>query len=161
NEPSVVTSPHVTYTNRSPRLPCTTGPRKSSPPSPSVTTRTSRSHEAPSASPATSPTGSARSCTPTWTFSYRSSADGLKLRPGRLCPTILIRMQDRCYHRPFPLSHFRGRRRRTSEEVEMDTDVFEDERPRLLGLAYRMLGSITDAEDVVQDAWLRWQGADR
>jgi len=43
----------------------------------------------------------------------------------------------------------------------MDTDVFEDERPRLLGLAYRMLGSITDAEDVVQDAWLRWQGADR
>ena len=43
----------------------------------------------------------------------------------------------------------------------MDNDVFEAERPRLLGLAYRMLGSITDAEDVVQDAWLRWQGADR
>jgi RNA polymerase sigma-70 factor, ECF subfamily len=43
----------------------------------------------------------------------------------------------------------------------MDTDVFEAERPRLLGLAYRMLGSITDAEDVVQDAWLRWQCTDR
>jgi len=43
----------------------------------------------------------------------------------------------------------------------MDNDVFEAERPRLLGLAYRMLGSVTDAEDVVQDAWLRWQGADR
>ena len=38
---------------------------------------------------------------------------------------------------------------------------FEIERPRLLGLAYRMLGSLTDAEDVVQDAWLRWSGADR
>ena len=37
----------------------------------------------------------------------------------------------------------------------MDDEVFGDERPRLLGLAYRMLGSITDAEDVVQDAWLR------
>jgi RNA polymerase sigma-70 factor (ECF subfamily) len=40
-------------------------------------------------------------------------------------------------------------------------DVFEAERPRLLGVAYRMLGSLTDAEDVVQEAWLRWQRADR
>jgi RNA polymerase sigma-70 factor, ECF subfamily len=38
--------------------------------------------------------------------------------------------------------------------------AFELERPRLLGLAYRMLGSIADAEDVVQEAWLRWQLAD-
>jgi RNA polymerase sigma-70 factor (ECF subfamily) len=37
------------------------------------------------------------------------------------------------------------------------TEVFEQERPRLFGLAYRMLGSVSDAEDVVQDAWLRWQ----
>ncbi|WP_221930812.1 RNA polymerase sigma factor SigJ [Telmatospirillum sp. J64-1] len=35
---------------------------------------------------------------------------------------------------------------------------FEAERGRLLGLAYRMLGSYGDAEDAVQDAWLRWQG---
>jgi RNA polymerase sigma-70 factor (ECF subfamily) len=40
-------------------------------------------------------------------------------------------------------------------------DVFAAERPRLLGLAYRMLGSRVDAEDVVQDAWFRWQRADR
>ncbi|HZU80464.1 MAG TPA: RNA polymerase sigma factor SigJ [Acidimicrobiales bacterium] len=39
--------------------------------------------------------------------------------------------------------------------------VFERERPHLLGLAYRMLGVVADAEDVVQDAWLRWQAADR
>ncbi|MFC3711300.1 sigma-70 family RNA polymerase sigma factor [Sphingoaurantiacus capsulatus] len=37
------------------------------------------------------------------------------------------------------------------------TDLFEAERPRLLRLAYRMLGSIAEAEDVVQDAWLRWE----
>jgi RNA polymerase sigma-70 factor (ECF subfamily) len=40
-------------------------------------------------------------------------------------------------------------------------EVFEAERPRLLGLAYRMLGSLSDADDVVQDAWFRWEGADR
>jgi RNA polymerase sigma-70 factor (ECF subfamily) len=34
-------------------------------------------------------------------------------------------------------------------------------RPRLFGIAYRMLGSTAEAEDVVQDAWLRWQTADR
>lgn len=36
---------------------------------------------------------------------------------------------------------------------------FQVERSRLLRLAYRMLGSISDAEDVVQDAWLRWESA--
>ncbi|MEV6182648.1 RNA polymerase sigma-70 factor [Streptomyces sp. NPDC052015] len=41
------------------------------------------------------------------------------------------------------------------------TDVFEQHRPLLLGVAYRMLGRVADAEDVVQDAWLRWSAADR
>ncbi|MEV5430801.1 RNA polymerase sigma-70 factor [Streptomyces sp. NPDC052701] len=41
------------------------------------------------------------------------------------------------------------------------TDVFERHRPVLLGVAYRMLGRVADAEDVVQEAWLRWSGADR
>jgi len=35
-------------------------------------------------------------------------------------------------------------------------DLFAAERPRLLGLAYRMLGSLSEAEDVVQDAYVRW-----
>jgi RNA polymerase sigma-70 factor (ECF subfamily) len=34
-------------------------------------------------------------------------------------------------------------------------------RPRLFGIAYRMLGSAAEAEDVVQDVWVRWQTADR
>jgi RNA polymerase sigma-70 factor (ECF subfamily) len=38
---------------------------------------------------------------------------------------------------------------------------FEAHRPMLIGLAYRLLGSMWDAEDVVQEAWLRWSGADR
>ncbi|MFE5892944.1 RNA polymerase sigma-70 factor [Streptomyces sp. NPDC002285] len=45
--------------------------------------------------------------------------------------------------------------------TDTETDVFEEHRPVLLGVAYRMLGRVADAEDVVQEAWLRWSGADR
>ncbi|MFJ7264675.1 sigma-70 family RNA polymerase sigma factor [Streptomyces globosus] len=38
---------------------------------------------------------------------------------------------------------------------------FEQHRPRMFGIAYRMLGSAAEAEDTVQDAWLRWSAADR
>jgi RNA polymerase sigma-70 factor (ECF subfamily) len=40
-------------------------------------------------------------------------------------------------------------------------DAFEHERSRLVGLAYRITGSRTEADDIVQDAWLRWNGTDR
>jgi RNA polymerase sigma-70 factor, ECF subfamily len=43
----------------------------------------------------------------------------------------------------------------------MNEDAFAACRPRLLGIAYGLLGELTEAEDVVQDAWLRWQAADR
>lgn len=39
--------------------------------------------------------------------------------------------------------------------------AFQQARPRLFGIAYRMLGSVSEAEDLVQDVWLRWQAADR
>ena len=39
--------------------------------------------------------------------------------------------------------------------TEWDETVFETQRPRLFSIAYRMLGSASEAEDVVQDAWLR------
>jgi RNA polymerase sigma-70 factor, ECF subfamily len=40
------------------------------------------------------------------------------------------------------------------------TAAFEATRPRLFGLAYRMLGSAADAEDIVQEAYVRWHQAD-
>src|SRR4029079_8271581 len=40
------------------------------------------------------------------------------------------------------------------------TERFEQNRPRLCGVAYRMLGSLSEAEDAVQEAWLRLNGID-
>jgi RNA polymerase sigma-70 factor, ECF subfamily len=50
-----------------------------------------------------------------------------------------------------------------NDEPSLDDGLgaFERLRPRLLGIAYRILGNRTDAEDIVQDAWLRWQTYDR
>lgn len=42
----------------------------------------------------------------------------------------------------------------------MTTDVFVEHRSALTGVAYRVLGTASDAEDVVQEAWLRWSRVD-
>jgi RNA polymerase sigma-70 factor (ECF subfamily) len=47
------------------------------------------------------------------------------------------------------------------DDLDRAVAVFGEVRPRLFGIAYRMLGSVVEAEDLVQDVWLRWQGADR
>ncbi|RFS84875.1 RNA polymerase sigma-70 factor [Actinomadura spongiicola] len=44
---------------------------------------------------------------------------------------------------------------------DVKTEPFEEYRSLLFAVAYRMLGTAADAEDVVQDAWLRWSAADR
>jgi RNA polymerase sigma factor (sigma-70 family) len=41
------------------------------------------------------------------------------------------------------------------------TQIFASLRPKLLRIAYRMLGSLAEAEDIVQDAWVRWDRAER
>lgn len=45
--------------------------------------------------------------------------------------------------------------------TEDANQLFTRLRPRLEGIAYRMLGTLAEAEDVVQDAWLRWHEADK
>ena len=44
---------------------------------------------------------------------------------------------------------------------EVGIDTFAEHRDVLFAIAYRMLGSVSDAQDAVQDAWLRWAAADR
>jgi RNA polymerase sigma-70 factor (TIGR02957 family) len=46
-------------------------------------------------------------------------------------------------------------------KLDQAASVFLSVRPRLFGIAYRMLGTAAEAEDIVQDAWLRWQSTDR
>jgi RNA polymerase sigma-70 factor (ECF subfamily) len=48
-----------------------------------------------------------------------------------------------------------------AEVSEAHVASFHAVRPRLFGIAYRVLGSRTEADDVVQDAWVRWQRTDR
>jgi RNA polymerase sigma-70 factor, ECF subfamily len=45
--------------------------------------------------------------------------------------------------------------------IESAVGTFNESRSRLFGIAYRMLGSVAEAEDIVQEAWLRWQQTDR
>ncbi|MFI8219249.1 RNA polymerase sigma factor SigJ [Streptomyces sp. NPDC085932] len=49
----------------------------------------------------------------------------------------------------------------TDGALDAAADTFERLRPRLFGIAYRVLGSVSEAEDVVQDVWVRWQDSDR
>jgi RNA polymerase sigma-70 factor (ECF subfamily) len=44
---------------------------------------------------------------------------------------------------------------------DADAESFAGVRPRLYGIARRVLGNPSDADDVVQDAWIRWHGTDR
>src|SRR4051812_42909924 len=49
------------------------------------------------------------------------------------------------------------------DELSQDAGAkaFEDHRSLLFSVAYRMMGTAADAEDIVQDAWLRWSAGDR
>jgi RNA polymerase sigma-70 factor (ECF subfamily) len=47
----------------------------------------------------------------------------------------------------------------SKEEAVSETETFESLRPRLFGVAYRMLGSVSDAEDIIQETFVRYQRA--
>src|SRR3954469_284671 len=62
------------------------------------------------------------------------------------------------------MSHGRGLSRQMSMNEKLNLGaaaVFDPLRPKLIRAAYRMLGSLADSEDVVQDAFMRWLGTDR
>jgi RNA polymerase sigma factor (sigma-70 family) len=61
--------------------------------------------------------------------------------------------------RAIPTGRVTGERDIT--ELDLAAAVFLGVRPRLAAIAYRILGTASDAEDVVQDVWLRWHGTDR
>jgi RNA polymerase sigma-70 factor, ECF subfamily len=50
---------------------------------------------------------------------------------------------------------------RAGDVSQADAASFQMVRPRLFGIAYRVLGTASEADDVVQEAWIRWQGTDR
>jgi RNA polymerase sigma-70 factor (TIGR02957 family) len=47
------------------------------------------------------------------------------------------------------------------DDITLALAVFDEHRRRIFGIAYRMLGTVADAEDIVQETWIRWQNADR
>ena len=49
----------------------------------------------------------------------------------------------------------------TDRGLDQAASDFLELRPRLFGIAYRMLGSVAEAEDILQEVWLRWQKTDR
>ena len=62
---------------------------------------------------------------------------------------------------PLSDSPWAGRLNARTGEHDDGLSAFAEVRPRLFGIAYRMLGSATEAEDILQDVWLRWQATDR
>jgi RNA polymerase sigma factor (sigma-70 family) len=64
--------------------------------------------------------------------------------------------KDGLHHEPA-----QGRREQMTQTQTDSAALFEASRRRLLSIAYRMLGSMSEAEDVLQETWIRWHDADR
>src|ERR1700722_17650197 len=79
---------------------------------------------------------------------WRWRTSGRASTPGSVCAARASLTIARYPCTPSPRSQL--------PDVEADAAAFEEWRPLLFGIAYRMLGSAADAEDVVQDASLRW-----
>ena len=59
------------------------------------------------------------------------------------------------------MTFFNGTFPSVQQATNPSLNLFEEHRPLLFGIAYRMLGTVMDAQDMVQDTFLRWQGASR
>ena len=115
-----------------------------------------------------------------WRLGRACRCDGARsagrVRRGRLGgatrPSRRRRPRERggCGHRRGPtsrtatggaMSDVRSANVRAANVRASEFAVFESERARLRGLAYRMTGTPDDADDMVQEAWIRWQRVDR
>ena len=85
-----------------------------------------------------------------------ASRSDCPLAQGETTMTTALRVPSQ------PASSANASRRRSKTSTYDDgLSAFMSVRPRLFGIAYRMLGSAAEAEDIVQDVWVRWQTADR
>jgi len=76
------------------------------------------------------------------------SAPGLHSQPSVVAPPLQTKKDRWCLQA-------------TQVELDQALQIFLAERTRLLRVAYRVVGDVGTAEDVVQDTWLRWQRMDR
>lgn len=76
-------------------------------------------------------------------------------------PPTLCRPLDMATVRVFPTEDQRHGGADNERVTDAGAATFEEHRRHLTGVAYRMLGSLSEAEDAVQETWLRWQRVDR
>src|SRR2546427_5115858 len=69
-------------------------------------------------------------------------------------------MVDVWHHRIRHVAHGGQALLMSDQRATEDLAVFESHRPAMLALAYRMLGDVGRAQDMVQEAWLRWHHCD-
>src|SRR5262249_30752402 len=89
---------------------------------------------------------------------HRDLGTARTLHRGLLTPRLPVRLPPK--GRPEMTATFHVSSHPVSS-VDDGLSAFMSVRPRLFGIAYRILGSAAEAEDVVQDAWVRWQSTDR
>jgi RNA polymerase sigma-70 factor (ECF subfamily) len=75
--------------------------------------------------------------------------------------TTTQRPLSACCDRSSKMTHMSQARKNDPSSLESATALFLASRSKLFGVAYRMLGTVAEAEDIVQETWLRWQAADR
>jgi RNA polymerase sigma-70 factor, ECF subfamily len=95
---------------------------------------------------------------------FPAAADGETMPTGgqlSQTPVVLGRLDDRITGEDETNMTSSKADDESVDDIDAAIGAFNESRPRLFGIAYRMLGSVAEAEDIVQEAWVRWQRTDR